>query len=98
MTDLIEIKVPDLGGATEVEVVEVLIKPGDSIAPEQTLAVMESDKATMDLPSTQAGTIVEVKVKVGDKISQGHIIALFSPAESLKPEAEIPASAPKAEA
>ncbi|MDP2180103.1 dihydrolipoyllysine-residue acetyltransferase [Methylicorpusculum sp.] len=98
MTDLIEIKVPDLGGATEVEVVEVLIKPGDSIAPEQTLAVMESDKATMDLPSTQAGTIVEVKVKVGDKISQGHIIALFAPAESLKPEAEIPASAPKAEA
>ncbi|MCD2451216.1 dihydrolipoyllysine-residue acetyltransferase [Methylicorpusculum oleiharenae] len=98
MSDLIEIKVPDLGGATEVEVVEVLIKPGDSIAPEQTLAVMESDKATMDLPSTQAGTIVEVKVKVGDKISQGHIIALFKPGESLKTETVIPAQTPKAEA
>jgi pyruvate dehydrogenase E2 component (dihydrolipoamide acetyltransferase) len=97
MSDLIEIKVPDLGGATEVEVVEVLIKPGDSIAPEQTLAVMESDKATMDLPSTQAGTIAEVKVKVGDKISQGHIIALFKPSENPKTETVIPAPAPKVE-
>ncbi|MGR9051313.1 MAG: dihydrolipoyllysine-residue acetyltransferase [Gammaproteobacteria bacterium] len=80
MSDLIEIKVPDLGGSTEVDVVEVLVKAGDVVESEQTLAVMESDKATMDMPTTVAGTVQEVKVKVGDKVSQNAVIALIAPA------------------
>ncbi|PKM11747.1 MAG: dihydrolipoyllysine-residue acetyltransferase [Gammaproteobacteria bacterium HGW-Gammaproteobacteria-3] len=80
MSELIEIKVPDLGGSTEVDVIEVLVKPGDVVAQEQTLAVMESDKATMDMPTTVAGTVQDVKVKVGDKISQGVVIAVISAA------------------
>ena len=87
MSDLIEIKVPDLGGSTEVDVVEVLVKPGDVIEHEQTLAVMESDKATMDLPSSAAGKIQEVKIKVGDKVSQGDIIALIAPSSGTAAEA-----------
>ena len=96
MSNLIEIKVPDLGGSTDVDVVEILIHPGDVIEQEQTLIVMESDKATMDLPSTAAGTIQEVKIKVGDKISQGDIIAVVAPAVDLAVESQ-PAAAPEPE-
>ena len=71
MTDLIEVKVPDLGGADDVEVIEILVSPGDVIELEQTLVVMEGDKATMDLPATAAGTVAEVKVNVGDSVSEG---------------------------
>ena len=90
MSDLIEIKVPDLGGSTEVEVVEVLVQPGDIITLEQTLAVLESDKATMDMPSTAAGTVQEVKIRVGGKVSQGDVIAVIAAAEQkpAAPEAE----------
>lgn len=70
MSEIIEIKIPDLGGADSVEIVEILIKAGDTVEKEQTLAVMESDKATMDLPANEAGTIQEVIFKVGDKVSQ----------------------------
>jgi len=79
MSELIEIKIPDLGGADEVEIVEILIQPGDAIEPEQTLAVMESDKATMDLPASMAGTIQEVIIKVGDKVSQDSLVAMLRP-------------------
>ena len=79
MCELIEIKIPDLGGADEVEIVEILIQPGDAIEPEQTLAVMESDKATMDLPANMAGTIQEVIIKVGDKVSQDSLVAMLRP-------------------
>ena len=79
MSELIEIKIPDLGGADEVEIVEILIQPGDAIEPEQTLAVMESDKATMDLPANMAGTIQEVIIKVGDKVSQDSLVAMLRP-------------------
>jgi len=78
MSKLIEIKIPDLGGADEVEIVEVLIQPGDAVELEQTLAVMESDKATMDLPASAAGTIQDVKIKVGDKVSQDTLVALLN--------------------
>ncbi|HHZ68912.1 MAG TPA: dihydrolipoyllysine-residue acetyltransferase [Methylococcaceae bacterium] len=74
MTDLIEVKVPDLGGASDIEVIEVLVGPGDVIELEQTLVVMEGDKATMDLPASAAGTVVEVKVSVGDSVSEGSLI------------------------
>jgi pyruvate dehydrogenase E2 component (dihydrolipoamide acetyltransferase) len=88
MSELIEIKIPDLGGADEVEIVEILIQPGDAIEPEQTLAVMESDKATMDLPASMAGTIQEVIIKVGDKVSQDSLVAMLRPgaAESVTEE------------
>ncbi|MCK5829691.1 MAG: 2-oxo acid dehydrogenase subunit E2 [Methylococcales bacterium] len=79
MSELIEIKIPDLGGADEVEIVEILIQPGDAVEIEQTLAVMEGDKATMDLPASMAGTIQEVVIKVGDKVSQGALIAMLRP-------------------
>ncbi len=79
MSELIEIKIPDLGGADEVEIVEVLIQPGDAVEQEQTLAVMESDKATMDLPASMAGTIQEIVIKVGDKVSQGSLVAMIRP-------------------
>jgi len=77
MSEIIEIKIPDLGGADSVEIVEILIKAGDTVEKEQTLAVMESDKATMDLPANEAGTIQEVIFKVGDKVSQGTLVAML---------------------
>ena len=82
MSELVEIKIPDLGGVDEVEVVEVLVQSGDAVEQEQTLAVMESDKATIDLPTSVAGTIQEVIIKVGDKVSQGSLVAMILPSAS----------------
>lgn len=75
MTLLIEIKVPDVGGVAEIDVVDVLVKPGDQVKLEQTLAVLETDKASMDLPSSATGTIKELFIKPGDKVSEGTLIA-----------------------
>lgn len=75
MSSIIEIKVPDVGNVPEIDIVEVLIQPGDVVAVEQTLAVMETDKATMDLPSSAAGIIKTVHIKPGDKVSEGTLIA-----------------------
>src|SRR5664280_757869 len=75
MTVLIEIKVPDVGNVAEIDVVEVLIQPGDVVVLEQTVATLETDKASMDLPSSAAGTIQQVYIKPGDKVSEGSLIA-----------------------
>ncbi len=75
MSSLIEIKVPDVGNVPEIDIVEVLVQPGDVVTVEQTLAVMETDKATMDLPSSAAGTIKTVHIKPGDKVAEGTLIA-----------------------
>ncbi|MGZ8223498.1 MAG: 2-oxo acid dehydrogenase subunit E2 [Methylobacter sp.] len=75
MTALVEIKVPDVGNVSEIDVVEVAIHPGDMIALEQTVATLETDKASMDLPSSAAGTVQEVFIKPGDKVSEGSLIA-----------------------
>jgi len=75
MTVLIEIKVPDVGNVAEIDVVEVLIQAGDIVTLEQTLATLETDKASMDLPSSVAGTIQQVYIKPGDKVSEGSLIA-----------------------
>ena len=75
MTVLIEIRVPDVGNVAEIDVVEVLIQPGDIIALEQTVATLETDKASMDLPSSASGTIQQVYIKPGDKVSEGSLIA-----------------------
>jgi pyruvate dehydrogenase E2 component (dihydrolipoamide acetyltransferase) len=75
MTRLCEIKVPDVGNVAEIDVVEVLIQPGDIVALEQTVATLETDKASMDLPSSAAGTVQQVHIKPGDKVSEGSLIA-----------------------
>ncbi len=79
---IIELKVPDIGNVADVEVIEVLISAGESVEAEQTLVVMESDKASMDLPSPASGKIVEVKVKVGDNVSEGSIIATLEESDA----------------
>ncbi|MBE0435413.1 MAG: dihydrolipoyllysine-residue acetyltransferase [Methylomicrobium sp.] len=95
MSELIEIKVPDLGGSSEVDVVEILVQPGDTIEIEQPLVVLETDKATMDMPSTIAGTVRELKIKVGDKVSQGITIATVEASEPSEPEQKPPVSEPE---
>lgn len=94
MSKLIEIKIPDLGGADEVEIVEILIQPGDFIKKEQTLAIMESDKATMDLPASVAGTIQEVIIKVGDKVAQDSLVARLQTETTEPKETQKPTSPP----
>lgn len=72
---VIEVKVPDIGDFKDVEVIEILVKRGDVIKAEQSLVTVESDKASMEIPSSQAGTVLELKVKLGDKVAQGDILA-----------------------
>jgi pyruvate dehydrogenase E2 component (dihydrolipoamide acetyltransferase) len=89
-----EILVPDIGDFDNVEVIEVLVAPGDTIAPEDSLISVESDKATMEIPAPEGGTVKEVKVALGDKVSQGSPILMLEPAAEGAP-AET-ASAPAA--
>ena len=84
----IEIKVPDIGDFHDVPVIEVLVKVGDQVEKEQPLLVLESDKATMEVPSDTAGTIVSLAVSVGDKINQGMVIATITAAEGAAPAAK----------
>src|ERR1700712_4572265 len=72
---MIELKVPDIGDFKDVEVIEVLVKVGDAVAADQSLITIESDKASMEIPASTAGVIRELKVKVGDKLNQGSLIA-----------------------
>ena len=88
---LIEVKVPDIGDFNGIDVIEVNIKPGDVIEKEQTLLTLESDKASMEVPSHIAGTIKEIKVKAGDKVSHGTVIALVEASAN----ATAPAKAPE---
>ena len=74
-----DILVPDIGDFKEVEVVEILVKPGDTVAKEQSLVSLESDKATMEIPSPEAGVVKELKIKVGDKVSQGSVLLALEP-------------------
>jgi len=84
-----DVKVPDIGDFKSVEVIEVLVKPGDKVAKEQSLITLESDKATMEIPSPGAGTVQAIKVKVGDKVSQGStILVLEGSAERVAPPGE----------
>jgi pyruvate dehydrogenase E2 component (dihydrolipoamide acetyltransferase) len=74
---LMEVTVPDIGGATDVDIIDVLVKVGDSIEAEAGLITLETDKATMDVPAPKAGVVKELKVKVGDKVSQGSLVLLL---------------------
>jgi dihydrolipoamide dehydrogenase len=100
----VDIKVPDIGDFKDVEVIEILVKPGDTVAKEQSLVSLESDKATMEIPSPEAGVVKELKLKVGDKVSQGSLILTLegvgaakpAPApEKPQPVASQPAEAPR---
>src|SRR5205085_9211359 len=87
---------PDIGDFKEVEVIEVLVKPGDRIAKEQSLVTLESDKATMEIPSPAAGVVKELKIKTGDKVSQGSPILVLEGAEQrAEPRAEAKSEAPR---
>ena len=83
----VELKVPDIGDFKDVEIIEVLVKPGDSISVEQSLITVESDKASMEIPASIAGKIVEMKVKLGDKVSEGSVVALIEAAGAGAPAA-----------
>jgi pyruvate dehydrogenase E2 component (dihydrolipoyllysine-residue acetyltransferase) len=100
-----DVLVPDIGDFKEVEVIEILVKPGDTVAKEQSLVSLESDKATMEIPSPEAGVVKELKIKVGDKVSQGSVLLALEPAgvapaavekvpESKKPEVKAPEAKP----
>lgn len=82
MSQIIDLKVPDIGDFAEVPVIEVFIKPGDVIKLDEALVTLESDKATMDVPASAAGTITEVLVKLGDKIGEGAVVARLELAEA----------------
>jgi len=79
---LVEVKVPDIGDFKDVEIIELLVKPGDTVKIEQSLVTVESDKASMEIPSTKAGVVKELKVKLGDKISEGSLLLVVEAAES----------------
>ena len=93
MTERVQIKVPDIGDFHDVEVIEILVKPGDAVRPEQSLITLESDKASMEIPSPMAGIVRELRVKLGDKVSEGSPILELEPLESGKaPDAPKPAA------
>ena len=101
---LIDVKVPDIGDFKDVAVIELLVKPGDSVQAEQSLITVESDKASMEIPCSQAGVIKELKVKLGDKVNEGDVIAVLeadaaaaaptAPAAPAAPESAKPAETP----
>ncbi len=95
MATLVDIKVPDIGDFKDVEVVEVMVKPGDKIGVDDPLVAIESDKATMEVPAPQAGVVKELKVKVGDKVSEGSPIIVLE-AEAAAPDGEAKSSGPPA--
>ena len=112
MSSITEVKVPDIGDFKEVDVIEILVKPGDTVAKEASLITVESDKATMEIPSPAAGVVKELRVKLGDKVAEGSMILLLEasageaaaaqPAKAAEipapsAQASIPAVAPAAE-
>ncbi len=90
----IEVKVPDIGDFHDVPVIEILVKPGDQVQPEQSLMTLESDKAAMDVPSPAAGVVKDIVAKIGDKVSMGSLILTLEDSAA----EPTPAPAPKAEA
>ncbi|HEY5292821.1 MAG TPA: dihydrolipoyl dehydrogenase [Burkholderiales bacterium] len=98
MNDTVEIKVPDIGDFKDIDVIEVLVKPGDAVEKETSLITVESDKATMEIPSPAAGVVKELKLKVGDKVSEGTLIMLLETAGGAAASAPAPQPAAPAAA
>jgi len=97
-SDSLTVPVPDIGDFKEVEVIEILVKPGDAVAKEQSLITLESDKATMEIPAPVAGTVQSIKIKVGDKVSRGTPILVLASQEGAPAAAPKAAEAPRAAA
>ena len=91
----VEVKVPDIGDFKEVEVIELMVKPGDTIKVDQSLVTVESDKASMEIPSSHAGVVKEIKIKVGDKVAEGSLVLILEASDAAAP-ADAPAVAPAA--
>ena len=90
---LVEVKVPDIGDFKDVAIIELLVKPGDTVKAEQSLLTVESDKASMEIPSSTAGVVKELKVALGDKINEGTVILMLETGAAAAP-APAPAAAP----
>ena len=82
MAEIKNVSVPDIGDYKDVSIIELMVKVGDTIAAEDTLLTLETDKAAMDVPSPYAGVIKELKVKLGDKVSQGSVILMLENADA----------------
>ena len=91
---LVEVKVPDIGDFKEVEVIELLVKPGDTVKLEQSLLTVESDKASMEIPSSHAGVVKELRVKLGDKVAEGSMVLVLEVASSADAAVVVAASSP----
>ena len=98
MSNLIEVKVPDIGDFKNIPVIEVLVKPGDKVEKEDSLITLESDKATMEVPSPAAGVVRELRIKPGDKLSEGSLILTLESAASIAPAQKAAGPAQKSEA
>jgi pyruvate dehydrogenase E2 component (dihydrolipoyllysine-residue acetyltransferase) len=98
MGQLVEVQVPDIGDFKDVEVIEVLVKAGDTVSKEQSLITVESDKASMEIPSSAAGVVKELRVKLGDKVSQGSSLVVVESADGKAAPARAPAPAKPAAA
>ena len=85
-----EIRLPDIGDFKDVPIIEILVAPGQSVRKDETILTLESDKASMDVPAPEDGVIGEIRVKVGDKVTQGDVLATYSGDEGTKPAAEPP--------
>ena len=94
MSQVIEVKVPDIGDFKDVPIIELCVKAGDTVNAEDALVTLESDKATIDIPSPAGGVIKELKVNIGDKVSEGSLIAVLEAADAASPSAQAPAAAP----
>ena len=90
---LIDVKVPDIGDFKDVAVIEVLVKAGDTVKAEQSLITVESDKASMEIPSSHGGVVKELKVNIGDKVNEGSVLLVLE-AEGAAAPAPAPAAAP----
>src|SRR3954471_1957017 len=94
---LVAVKVPDIGDFKDVQIIELLVKPGDTVKVEQSLVTVESDKASMEIPSSTAGVVKELKVPVGDKLNEGMLLLILETGAAAAPApaaAATPAAAP----
>lgn len=84
MSQIIEVKVPDIGNFKDVPIIELCVKAGDTVKAEDALLTLESDKATIDIPSPADGVIKELKVSIGDKVSEGSVVAIIEAIDALQ--------------
>src|SRR5579884_1525467 len=98
MAQTTDVRVPDIGDFKDVPVIEILVKPGDAVKKNDSLITLESDKASMEVPAPEDGTVQDVKVKIGDKVSQGSVILSLAAAEADGTAAPAPPAAPAAPA